>query len=280
MSTIDFVAMMKAMREEEQPRANLPQQQQQPTRPETKTQLHTWPRFSMSVPTLAYATRLVNLGAVPSLRYVSDFVSLSEEQNCLLQTNACPASAWRDMKGRRLQSWGGVPDPLNGGQMSIEPLPPWLNTISSVLVDAGIFTKEVHPDHCLLNEYAPGQGILPHTDGPHYFPQVATLSLGRACLMHFRRRLTPDQIGEVMSEAEADRSQITLVLQPRSLVIFSEELYCNWLHSIEGPAQVVVPQTCINASQAKTQAGATLKPEPERAAQPRISLTFRRVIRD
>lgn len=36
----------------------------------------------------------------------------------------------------------------------------------------------VRPNHILLNEYLPGQGISPHLDGDLFYPTIATVSLG------------------------------------------------------------------------------------------------------
>ena len=43
-----------------------------------------------------------------------------------------------------------------------------------------IFSDSPHktPNHVLINEYEPGQGIMPHEDGAAYHPVVATVSLG------------------------------------------------------------------------------------------------------
>ena len=35
-------------------------------------------------------------------------------------------------------------------------------------------------NHVLVNEYKPGDGIMPHTDGPAYVPIVATITTGGA----------------------------------------------------------------------------------------------------
>jgi alkylated DNA repair dioxygenase AlkB len=46
-------------------------------------------------------------------------------------------------------------------------------------------------NHVLVNEYAPGQGILSHQDGPLYAPAVAILSMVRnthCCRKRKRRR--------------------------------------------------------------------------------------------
>lgn len=42
-----------------------------------------------------------------------------------------------------------------------------------------IFASSPHKgaNHVLINEYEPGQGIMPHQDGAAYWPVVATVSL-------------------------------------------------------------------------------------------------------
>ena len=65
-------------------------------------------------------------------------------------------------------------------------LPAWLARISAkvhALVGGSFFHKT--PAHVLVNSYQPGQGILPHTDGPSYLPCVAILSLGAAAVFRF-----------------------------------------------------------------------------------------------
>lgn len=46
--------------------------------------------------------------------------------------------------------------------------------------ELGIWDDAPHgvPNHVLVNEYRPGEGIMPHEDGPAYYPMVATVSLG------------------------------------------------------------------------------------------------------
>lgn len=46
--------------------------------------------------------------------------------------------------------------------------------------DLGIWDGAPHraPNHVLVNEYRPGEGIMSHEDGPAYYPMVATVSLG------------------------------------------------------------------------------------------------------
>ena len=44
-----------------------------------------------------------------------------------------------------------------------------------------IFTPGKGPNHVLVNEYLPGQGIMPHTDGPLFHPTIATVT----CNQHY-----------------------------------------------------------------------------------------------
>jgi len=46
------------------------------------------------------------------------------------------------------------------------------------------------PNHVLVNEYLPGSGILPHTDGPAFFPLVSTVTLSSHGLLDFHRPIT------------------------------------------------------------------------------------------
>jgi alkylated DNA repair protein alkB family protein 6 len=57
--------------------------------------------------------------------------------------------------------------------------------IADKLVADGIFTPDIAPNHALINEYHAGQGIMAHTDGPRYYPQVCVLSLGSPTMFQF-----------------------------------------------------------------------------------------------
>ena len=88
------------------------------------------------------------------------------------------------VKGRQLQRHGGAF--AKGGQLITAPLPLWLSQLSSKVhteLGSQFFCKP--PSHVLVNSYQPGQGILPHADGPCYKPHVAILSLGSASIFRF-----------------------------------------------------------------------------------------------
>ncbi len=98
----------------------------------------------------------------------------------------------------------------------LETLPAWLNQLADMLVCSGVVSPELRPNTCLINEYLPGQGIMAHEDGPRYWPHVLTLSLGSPATLVFHSKLNPNEIGT------AREPVMKMILQPRSLVIFSD----------------------------------------------------------
>ncbi|PIO55345.1 hypothetical protein TELCIR_23269, partial [Teladorsagia circumcincta] len=42
-------------------------------------------------------------------------------------------------------------------------------------------------NHVLVNEYVPGQGIMPHTDGPAFFQLVSNVTMGSHTLLDLYR---------------------------------------------------------------------------------------------
>ena len=77
-----------------------------------------------------------------------------------------------------------MPRPLPEG-FAPELLPGWVGAVCDALVRSGVFPPDAPPNHVLLNEYQPEQGIDAHRDGPLYAPRVAIVSLGSACSFDF-----------------------------------------------------------------------------------------------
>ena len=131
-----------------------------------------------------------------------------------------PAAAperWTRLRGRRLQNLGRVAEAPPEG-MHAEPLPPWVASVCDALVAAGVFDADAPPNHVLLNEYQPGQGIDAHRDGPLYAPRVAILSLCSHCAFEFLRN-------------DAARDAVcSLLLPPRGVLVFSDDAYHELLH--------------------------------------------------
>ena len=70
------------------------------------------------------------------------------------------------------------------------PFPEYLKEINSKVKEF-LEKKEFkvgEMNHVLINEYKPGQGIMAHTDGPAYYPVVATISTGGGQLLNIRTK--------------------------------------------------------------------------------------------
>jgi alkylated DNA repair protein alkB homolog 6 len=144
------------------------------------------------------------------------------------------------------------------------PLPTPLQQLAYILVEKGIFPFSKSPNHILINHYQAGQGILPHTDGPAYWPQTATLSLGpSSVLLKFTPRLSTNEIGKKSVETREE-----LVLEGSgSLVIFADDAYTHYTHGIDDVLQEVASEKCVNAN-----CGTIIQRDW------RISVTFRHVL--
>nr|XP_033812283.1 alpha-ketoglutarate-dependent dioxygenase alkB homolog 6 isoform X3 [Geotrypetes seraphini] len=117
----------------------------------------------------------------PAVYYVPGFITSAEEAFLLQQVYKAPKPKWTQLSGRRLQNWGGLPHPRG---MMAEKLPDWLQMYAERISSYGMFGGNI-ANHVLVNEYRPGEGIMPHEDGPMYFPTVTTISLGSHTLLDF-----------------------------------------------------------------------------------------------
>ena len=131
------------------------------------------------------------------------------------------------------------------------PLPTPLDNIAKALVDAGIFPPERPPNHVLVNDYGPTEGIMAHTDGPLYWDRTATISMGGDVVLKFRRRLVAEEIrGADDVERQDQYPKLDLLLSGKgSLVLFTGDAYTNHLHSIgEGTEMEMTTDCCANAA--------------------------------
>ncbi|KAL3719699.1 hypothetical protein ACJRO7_004646 [Eucalyptus globulus] len=185
------------------------------------------------------------VGTVPTVIYVPDFVTDSEETQLLDIVYNSPVSKWKSLKNRRLQNWGGI---LHEKGLLPQELPLWLKKVTEkVSEESGLFPSTIN--HVLINEYLTDQGIMPHQDGPAYYPVVAILSLGSAAVMDFvphpSLRMSPDTSGGGCEDNELNGASdsgsnkwlnnhrpFSVVLMPRSLLIFKDDAYSSYLHGI------------------------------------------------
>jgi alkylated DNA repair protein alkB family protein 6 len=119
-----------------------------------------------------------------------------------------------------------------------------------------------------VNAYEPGEGILPHQDGPLYYPAVAIVSLGAGAVMRF----TPHaSLLESSGDAAAPPPQGARVWLPRrSLLLFAEDAYTAYLHGI--PAAGEEDATVHSGADGAAE-------EEERGDATRVSLTCRSVLK-
>ncbi|KAI5733543.1 hypothetical protein M8J76_013115 [Diaphorina citri] len=127
--------------------------------------------------------------APPTVYYIPDFITREEESHLLNKIYSVPKPKWTQLSNRKLQNWGGIPHPKG---MIAEKLPEWLDTYLERINQLGVF-ESVKPNHVLINEYLAGQGIMPHFDGPLYYPTISTISCGSHTILNFYE---PDRTSE------------------------------------------------------------------------------------
>jgi alkylated DNA repair protein alkB family protein 6 len=108
--------------------------------------------------------------------------------------------------------------------MIAEPIPDWLkcyvNKVNSI---SDLFEEEKKANHVLVNEYCPGNGIMPHLDGPLFHPVISTISLGSPVLLDFYNPI--DGQDSIESTQFEDRHLVSIYVQPRSLLVLSDQMY-------------------------------------------------------
>lgn len=127
--------------------------------------------------------------------YFPNFISEDEEKYLTEAILGAPKPKWKVLQNRRLQEWGGQVTASN--KLIPQAMPDFLcqyPDLVSRLTQTKVFdgSKHQQPNHCLVNEYTAGQGIMPHEDGPAYFPAVATISLGSHALLDIYRYVDED----------------------------------------------------------------------------------------
>ncbi|KAI0750351.1 hypothetical protein BC629DRAFT_1230948 [Irpex lacteus] len=184
--------------------------------------------------------------------YIPNFITEDEEKYLIRKILESPLPRWRHLQNRRLQILGG--DVTAKNVLLPQAFPPYITDypdIISRIRDTGAFSASPHgqPNHVILNEYLAGQGIMPHEDGPSYHPVVATLSLGSHAVFHYYRYASNGvDVDEGLPSANGGQGRpidrnpvISVLLEPRSLVITTQELYTAHLHGIDDVQVDVFP---------------------------------------
>jgi alkylated DNA repair protein alkB family protein 6 len=192
---------------------------------------------------LQFRLESVRVGTISSCYYVNEWISPTEEKALLDILSLAPPSSWVQLRGRSLQCWGGTSatDPTIN-----DPLPSYLISLLECVKSTQIFANACLPEprHVLLNRYESGQGIMPHRDGPAYHSLVCILSIGSSATMNFYSQPPSsaslaeerDEIGRGCPLPNSPTSQCavaSILLLPRSLLIFTDELYTKYFHMID-----------------------------------------------
>ncbi|KAL5366164.1 hypothetical protein BJX96DRAFT_169701 [Aspergillus floccosus] len=167
--------------------------------------------------------------------YIADFITEEEEELLLQKITTAPLPRWTHLSHRCLQTW---PSALSKSNTLIDsPLPAWL--VSPIITprfdSLGIFADAPHgaPNHVLVNEYRPGQGIMPHEDGAAYYPLVATVSLAAPIVLDLYSKGGAD---DADADADADKRhrqpQHRILQERRSLLVTRGKIYTEFLHGI------------------------------------------------
>lgn len=130
-------------------------------------------------------------------------------------------------------------------------------------------------NHVLVNEYLPGQGIMPHFDGPLFYPTISTISCGSHTVLEFEENNIDNETDEEAA-SPSQRSKIlkfNLLVERRSLLILKDDLYTRYRHSISEIESDIVNDDILNLPQCCGPPALGEKLTREK----RISLTIRHV---
>lgn len=188
------------------------------------------------------------IGSIPGLYYIPDYVSAAEEAQMLRFIKDTPKELKSQLTKRTVQEWGcTMCGECQKSFVSDANMPPWVQEALDMQVYDGLFTPTTFPNSVRIHEYQQGEGIGPHCDGPIYVPMVTVLSLASSCLMSFYPRQglyenhPMDHYNDTFKFAEGEIGQRvplqSVVLEPRSLLIFSGEGYYHYPHGVSDKAQ-------------------------------------------
>jgi alkylated DNA repair protein alkB family protein 6 len=109
------------------------------------------------------------------------------------------------------------------------------------------------PNHVLMNYYPVDTGIMPHKDGSAYHPLVAIISLNDAVMLKFYSKL-------LNSNDTPHAYTFAVLCQPRSCIVFTDDLYSRYYHGIDTKHHIdVIDERVLNSVQCGYHAGDTFQ---------------------
>eukprot|EP00943_MAST-04B_sp_MAST-4B-sp1_P003166 g3166.t1 len=216
---------------------------------------------------------------IPNIYYIPNFISEAEEQQMIqdIESNATKKQPWIQLTQRRLMNMGGIPHSTG---MIKETLPPFIKKLNEKLSQHNIVSPSSSsstttnndnnnngdgdgtnyipskiPNHVLLNEYVHGKGISPHKDGPLYEPNAIILSLNSSARIDFLIRREQNAFANdgtnsmpftKNSNKEVFVRQESVLLMPRSLLIFNDDAYDKYYHGIKTTPYDIINMNSID----------------------------------
>jgi alkylated DNA repair protein alkB family protein 6 len=250
MTSLDFMAMLRAERTKTKKLKKKSIFEQRKTKIDLK-------KYHLSHPT------------VNNVYYIPDFITKEEEYKLLTEIylpSDKREDQWTSLTKRRLKNLGGAPHP--DGLIETQ-LPQYVLDLKQVLLSCGLELGDIlnveHPtgyNQVLLNEYSNGKGISFHKDGELYYPCALVLSLESPALIEFCKQ-KPERSVNVKSEC-------SVLLESRSLLIFTDEAYTSYYHGIQDRDQDEITENCINCYTIGLKSGDIIS-----RGDKRVSLTIR-----
>lgn len=121
--------------------------------------------------------------------------------------------------------------------MIAEDIPQWLQTYLNRIHELNLMNGN-KPNHVLVNEYLPDQGILPHLDGSLFYPTITTISIGSHTVLKF--------FEPISTENATLKPIYSILLEPRSLLVLQDKLFHYYLHSIEEVKEDLLDDSIVN----------------------------------
>lgn len=177
------------------------------------------------------------------LYYVPQYISEEEEKQIIQRIQQTPEEFKSKLKKRTCQEWGcTMCNVCEKSFVSDANTPLWVQQTTDMLVYDGIFTPSAFPNSVRIHEYEKDEGIGPHSDGPIYVPLVTVLSAASTSVMHFYPR-TPLHESDPMEHYRdtfkfkdgsigSKTPMLSVILEPRSLLIFAGDCYYDHPHGI------------------------------------------------
>jgi len=222
-------------------------------------------------------------GKIKDVHYVRSFLEPKQVDEFLrIIDKTCE---FERMNTRDTQEFGASQRCPCGRSLLRVPLPQWQTNMITAVHNLGAYHPVLYPANSVrINSYQPGQGIHPLMDGPVYYPRAAIVILGSHCVFDFYPRVDDDEETrgfswdkdkEVPAAPELPRGtkpQMSLLLEPGSLVIFSGDAFIHHRHGISATEEDEIGPHVRNAKELGLSSGDELRRSR------RVSLTIRHLL--